>query len=497
MRIMSFSNRSNNLIEIVVLTLSLLIGLNEAGILNEPINLPIGYYVESNDDSLRNSYYGTQLINDYDPILNSIPTQRRDVSPSAALAASEGLEYLVDQTSSSSSPSSNQAPELGTLDARKLINFLNQLKQEDFVTDTINDVNLHLPASEIIEDNSDNVVSDPVNDPIEFEATLSYLTNTLNHEIPNSSNRSTMLDTLMPVYLGTIIKQMQQQQQRQQKNQKDDQVSKQQEDKDEQPKQYLLGRVLTSDNSDDLEISDQDRNSNNNGNYEQRNDASISSSSSAPTPASRYGGSEYIDHPLALVGHQYMQGGAGEGKQLLGPDGTFENVQVIKTDHAVPSYCDPPNPCPLGFTSEDGCLENFVNSASFSREFQAKQQCSCDNEHSLFNCASPVSTMKNQIYSSDTNHQGENDSGNELNEFMSPTSPSSSSSSLPSDLNIIEQQNNKLDTLARTIQNRFGGLESVRNMIEKHEEEMFNNDQSVHLSRVAKKAPRNEANFRY
>jgi len=99
--------------------------------------------------------------------------------------------------------------------------------------------------------------------------------------------------------------------------------------------------------------------------------------------------SEYIDHPLALAGHQLVQGGAGEGTQLLGPEGTFENVQVLKSDSAVPAYCDPPNPCPLGYRAEDGCLEQFVNSASFSREYQAKQQCSCDNEHSLFNCAAP------------------------------------------------------------------------------------------------------------
>lgn len=485
---MSFSKRSKNLIEIFVIALSLIICQTEASILNGPLNLPIGYYVESNDDPLQqNPYYANQLMNDYGTILNGIPIQQRDVSPSAALAASEGLEYLVDQTSSSPILSSNQVRKLETLDARKLINFLNQLKQEDFTTDSINDINIHFPASNTYED---NVISDPVNDPVEFEATLSYITNTLNHEIPNSSNRSAMLDTLMPIYIGTIMKQMQQQQHQ---PQKDDEPKKQQQDNFGH--NYLVGRVLTSSDNIDSE-SDQDNSSSYsmNENDEQQNDASISNDSSSPTPASRYGGSEYIDHPLALVGHQYMQGGAGEGKQLLGPDGTFENVQVIKTDHAVPSYCDPPNPCPLGFTSEDGCLENFVNSASFSREYQAKQQCSCDNEHSLFNCASPVSTMKNQIYSSsDKNHQDTDE--DKFNEFTPPTS---SSSSYSSDLNINDRQQNKLDTLARTIQNRFGGLESVRNIIEKHKEEMANNNnQDVHLSRVAKKAPRNEANFRY
>lgn len=102
---------------------------------------------------------------------------------------------------------------------------------------------------------------------------------------------------------------------------------------------------------------------------------------------------EYIDHPLALSGHQYVQGGAGEGKQLLGPDGTFKNIQVVKSDDAIPSYCDPPNPCPIGYTEKDSCLEDFLNLASFSREYQAKQQCTCDKEHSLFACTKSISTI--------------------------------------------------------------------------------------------------------
>lgn len=477
--IMSFSiNKSrrniDKIFQVFVIILSLLLWQNEASLLSEPINLPIGYYTEG-DDSINSPFYGSgqQLNTDYDSFVNDILNQQRDVSPSAALAASEGLEYLVDQTSPLSS--SSQGTNYETFDARKLINFLNQVKQEDFATDdTLNDINLHLPASDVINENN-NDISDPVNDPVEFEATLSYLTNTLNHEIPNSSNRSAMLDTLMPIYIGTIMKQMQHQ---------------------PQQHKYLVGRVSTSDNDSESD-SDNDHNDIGNSNNDARQQSETSVSNSSKPPASRYGGSEYIDHPLALVGHQYMQGGAGEGKQLLGPDGTFENVQVIKTDHAVPSYCDPPNPCPLGFTAEDGCLENFVNSASFSREYQAKQQCSCDNEHSLFNCASPVSTLKSQIYpTTSDNQQDKSDNEDEFNEL--PTSPTSLSLASISSLGPNHEQQNKLDTLARTIQNRFGSLESVRNLIEKHEQEMANNDnQNVRLSRVAKKAPRDEANYRY
>lgn len=190
------------------------------------------------------------------------------------------------------------------------------------------------------------------------------------------------------------------------------------------------------------------------------------------------GSSEYIDHPLALIGQQYIQGGAGEGHQLLGPDGTFENVQVIKTDDAVPSYCNPPNPCPIGYSAKDGCLENFVNSASFSREYQAKQQCSCDNEHSLFNCASPVSTLKNDLLqpslgsgNSQTTEPsvsnrlpgagGDGDDDLEPDTFGAKTH----SSQLFDNWQLNEPDESKLNTLARTINNRFGNLPSVRNLI--------------------------------
>ena len=27
----------------------------------------------------------------------------------------------------------------------------------------------------------------------------------------------------------------------------------------------------------------------------------------------------------------------------------------------LPAYCDPPNPCPLGYTSADGCIEGDLN----------------------------------------------------------------------------------------------------------------------------------------
>lgn len=57
----------------------------------------------------------------------------------------------------------------------------------------------------------------------------------------------------------------------------------------------------------------------------------------------------------------------------------------VKTDATLPAYCNPPNPCPVGYTEEQGCTTDFENTASFSREYQAAQECMCDSEH-MFEC---------------------------------------------------------------------------------------------------------------
>merc|ERR1711962_1036628 len=51
----------------------------------------------------------------------------------------------------------------------------------------------------------------------------------------------------------------------------------------------------------------------------------------------------------------------------------------------LPAYCDPPTPCPIGYTAEDGCIEMFENSSEFSRGYQSRQKCICDTEH-MFDC---------------------------------------------------------------------------------------------------------------
>ncbi|XP_046388097.1 uncharacterized protein LOC124157441 [Ischnura elegans] len=97
---------------------------------------------------------------------------------------------------------------------------------------------------------------------------------------------------------------------------------------------------------------------------------------------------EYLQHSSLWGGHQYGHatgGGPVPGKMRLKPTGVGSGRPDSKSDAVLPAYCNPPNPCPIGYTESDGCLETFENTASFSRDFQANQDCMCDSEH-MFKC---------------------------------------------------------------------------------------------------------------
>lgn len=47
--------------------------------------------------------------------------------------------------------------------------------------------------------------------------------------------------------------------------------------------------------------------------------------------------------------------------------------------------------CLFDFLAEQGCIEDFENTASFSRRYQAAQDCMCDSEH-MFDCPSFADT---------------------------------------------------------------------------------------------------------
>jgi hypothetical protein len=91
---------------------------------------------------------------------------------------------------------------------------------------------------------------------------------------------------------------------------------------------------------------------------------------------------EHEIHSPFITGYKYVSGGAGEGQQHLSPGGEIPNKPEIKTDEELPSYCSPPNPCPLGFEADDcdaSPMSKFTG--EYSRLYQTEQDCQCDNDH--------------------------------------------------------------------------------------------------------------------
>ena len=78
----------------------------------------------------------------------------------------------------------------------------------------------------------------------------------------------------------------------------------------------------------------------------------------------------------------FQKGGAGEGSQHLHPDGSVLNNQEIKSDEDLPAYCNPPNPCPIGYSGEECDPRPFEEfTAEYSKTYQENQDCVCDYDH--------------------------------------------------------------------------------------------------------------------
>jgi len=85
----------------------------------------------------------------------------------------------------------------------------------------------------------------------------------------------------------------------------------------------------------------------------------------------------------ALQGLHQVAGGTLEG----GPES-----KQVKTDKPLPAYCNPPNPCPVGKTEADNCVENFENSMENNKDLLSKQDCPCDTEH-MWSCPAGQQTV--------------------------------------------------------------------------------------------------------
>jgi len=93
----------------------------------------------------------------------------------------------------------------------------------------------------------------------------------------------------------------------------------------------------------------------------------------------------------ALHGYQSVSGGAGE----VAPN----PAQEVKSDKQLPEYCNPPNPCPVGKTAKDNCVENFENSAENNEHLLKEQECPCDTEH-MFSCPAGSETVSSKAQNS-------------------------------------------------------------------------------------------------
>nr|CAG4639516.1 EOG090X0DEG [Daphnia magna] len=108
---------------------------------------------------------------------------------------------------------------------------------------------------------------------------------------------------------------------------------------------------------------------------------------------------EYLKHSSLFSRQQEddqpSSGGAPTGSLKISETAstTSGSSSSGKSENVLPAYCNPPNPCPIGYTAEDGCLEEFENTAAFSREYQAAQDCMCDTEH-MFDC--PASSLNHK-----------------------------------------------------------------------------------------------------
>lgn len=59
----------------------------------------------------------------------------------------------------------------------------------------------------------------------------------------------------------------------------------------------------------------------------------------------------------------------------------LNKTQIVDDQPTLTSFCDPPNPCPIGYSAEFDCLEGFINSVRYNQFYQASQGCARDLNH--------------------------------------------------------------------------------------------------------------------
>lgn len=124
--------------------------------------------------------------------------------------------------------------------------------------------------------------------------------------------------------------------------------------------------------------------------YRQARDDESSILGSDSSAAAIIRDSEHIQHSShAGVQHDHGDSDNLEDHLTLGNAVSSLKAADMKTDKALPAYCHPTNPCPKGFTSDDGCQEDVSDTAEAQKAWisalQDSGECTCDREH-MFDC---------------------------------------------------------------------------------------------------------------
>ncbi|CAF2754691.1 unnamed protein product [Rotaria sp. Silwood2] len=84
-------------------------------------------------------------------------------------------------------------------------------------------------------------------------------------------------------------------------------------------------------------------------------------------------------HSPFINGDKYVSGG---DRHHLSPKDEILNRPKVITYEELSSYCNPPNPCPLGFEADDCDISPMSTFTSeYSQLYQSEQNCQCDNAH--------------------------------------------------------------------------------------------------------------------
>merc|ERR1712080_295464 len=141
-----------------------------------------------------------------------------------------------------------------------------------------------------------------------------------------------------------------------------------------------------------------------------------------PEEAATTGDEYFLDAPPSMEGIKHVEQRADVRADVPKHAGTQQksaHSSASAVSAVLPAYCDPPNPCPLGYTNADGCIEGFENTSEFSRRYQSTQNCICDTEH-MFNCPSQPSGDVGEVKPSFKDAIGDDNEGGFLADIDNP-----------------------------------------------------------------------------